>query len=215
MTEKNIYEIVYPLFKKYDMDNHHKIKLLFEEVSILHENGINALFCVILRSGFYTLETIKYMVDLGADPRYDNDEPFIIACGFSEPNILAYFVDEVGVDINVCNDRIYMVRNSQSIYWLLNKGMILNDEHIISLLQAQDNDIFELIISNSKHNVSLDRIIKIANKRILHDLSKSKYLFLINTLCKNECLVDSTELSGFISRALNVIQNLTTMNFLY
>ena len=43
-------------------------------------NGINEVFVGIIRAETYPLEFSKRMIDLGANPNYDDDTPFILLC---------------------------------------------------------------------------------------------------------------------------------------
>lgn len=47
-----------------------------------------------------TLDDIKFMIENGADPRYNDDDAFILSCRCADTNIMLYFINNWNVDIN-------------------------------------------------------------------------------------------------------------------
>ena len=46
-----------------------------------------------------TVHDIRFMIDAGINPRYNNDQAFRASCG-RNINVFKYFIEEYGVDIN-------------------------------------------------------------------------------------------------------------------
>lgn len=80
------------------------------------------------------LEEIKYMVDNGADPRYNNDQPFVELCRSPCISIPLYFLKEYGADINAQNgqalENACYCNNYDLIDILIRNGIFITNDAI-------------------------------------------------------------------------------------
>ena len=87
---------------------------------------------------YTSMAGIRYMVDRGANPRYNNDEPFVMAC-LNSSEVVRYFINEHGVNINA--------HDGQGIINAIYKGKI----ETIKILLDQGIPVTENMIKSSIH----------------------------------------------------------------
>lgn len=93
-----------------------------------------------LRLNILELVDVEYLVDRGADARYDNDKNLIVICDYAKENLplIEYFVDICGCDINIdqSSPLYHAIRRKHTniIYYLLNKQCIITDSVIEATL---------------------------------------------------------------------------------
>lgn len=149
-----------------DKCNHNKnIQELFDEATKNDPvNGINEMFIAMIATSA-SLETIKEMISLGADPRYDNDNPFIVAC--RNYDMALFFIQEYGPDINSTDGRAFFVaiKSLDTIKLLIENGLIITDRIMeicftdivfIKLLIESGYDIQKIVVVSAKYKMSKD-----------------------------------------------------------
>lgn len=101
----------------------------------LEENTKNLLLCV--ASGNGCLNLVKYLIEKGADPNYQNNFPFKRAVSSGHFHIMKYFVEELKVDPNINNNFAFRV---SSLYGYIDIIIYLSNKvgPKISLLSRPD-----------------------------------------------------------------------------
>jgi hypothetical protein len=64
-------------------------------------NGPNKIFFCVTRLRTISLNVVKKMIELGANPHYNNADPFIYLCSNKTVDVPLYFIDEHNIDPNV------------------------------------------------------------------------------------------------------------------
>ena len=109
-----------------------------------------------------TLESVKYMVSRGVNPRMQNDKPFIIACG-TTPQRMSYFLDECGADLDAQDSR-GLIRAiacdcRYNIIALLNRGITITENVILMAFKEDYNfDTIELFLNCRVDHAYLTRL---------------------------------------------------------
>lgn len=127
-----------------------------------------------------SLEEIKYMIELGADPRGDNDMPVVLACCLSDINVVTYFINEYGADIYAHNNNALYnaIRNENKessieiTRMLLDNGIVANNSDIKLAIQENNYEIIKLLVD---YGTEPERIIKIFFEQIFIDLNEYGY----------------------------------------
>lgn len=132
-----------------------------------NKNGINKLFIEILQYQTWNLNKFKIMIELGADPKYDNDRPFVIACSWKKSKVAIYFIDNYHIDIPAIIDNYGIISidgssNTRILKMLLDNQIELNDKLIsqcihsvdkIKMIMAYGAELPDIIIAYNKENV--------------------------------------------------------------
>ena len=121
---------------------------------------LNKVFIRICRSIDISLEDLHLMINLGVDPRYDDDHLFILSCGWADNKIMLYLINECGCNINREDneiiDGLIVAKSVTNLKILLDIGMSITDYAII---KACDN--LEYIKLFVDYGIDLDRIGKL------------------------------------------------------
>lgn len=169
---------------------------IFLKASIINPiNGINNLFFSILRSNTYPLELIKKMVELGADPHYKNDSPFVVSCAYDIIDVPLYFIKEHNIDINVHNESIgFSCRNIDVLKMLLENGLQITD----SLIKNQINNTDQSLELLYLHNVSLEKLMLCFLDLRVPNYNDDIVCFFIDKIEMNESFIQSEILNNFL-----------------
>ena len=121
------------------------IRTAFDKANLLsNKDGINQIFCNILRYrlltfgvGEMTLDQIKYMIELGADPTFGDNYVFYCALTFSTSDAASYLVDICNINsIDTAKlDNFYI--KVDTLKMLLHKKLLILDKKIMSKLVAR------------------------------------------------------------------------------
>jgi len=85
-----------PQLKKILMDKIKKQKNFIQ----LNSDCLTEILDIFLRNISLSLEEVKLMIELGADPRYKSDKFLPLSCRYKNPEVTLYFITECGCDIN-------------------------------------------------------------------------------------------------------------------
>ncbi|XWV26382.1 putative ankyrin repeat protein L25 [Tupanvirus soda lake] len=96
------------------------------------------------------VEEIRYMVDSGINPRQNNDEPLVKSCYGYNVDIVKYFINECGADVNAY-DSIGLFNsvdnNTHTITkFLLENGVIVTDKIIYYAIRWFKSESIELFL---------------------------------------------------------------------
>jgi hypothetical protein len=90
----------------------------------------------------YPLDLIIKMVDLGADPNYDNAAPFIISCGYETIDVPLYFMKEHNIDVNIQNGMALKYCSEYDVFkMLLEHGFKLTVDIMKNYMRALKLDV--------------------------------------------------------------------------
>lgn len=132
-----------------------------------------------------TLDEIKFMIDNGANPRYDDDTAFLLACTMSDTNILLYFISDCNVNINTLSgfalEQAIWSESIDNVKLLLENGIKVTDR-AIQRVATQDNSVELLKIL--MNYVDQQRVIECISKKICYSLLAS-YQDIIKFLVQN------------------------------
>ncbi len=107
-----------------------------------------------------SLEQIKILVDLGANPNHSQDIMFIKSCGYGDIDVIKYFLYECGCDINTQKSlaliRAILVKKYDVVTFLLESGISIPDLALVKSLI--DQDCLKIFLNNG---VCAHRIAKI------------------------------------------------------
>lgn len=119
-------------------------KKQFEELVQKHDQlAIDKFFLNKLDYFSITLNDIKYMVSLGANPRADNDKAFVASSDNDDTNIPLFFLNECGADINARNGAAlshvlgHWKPNKNRIDMLFDNGIVITDETITEVVREE------------------------------------------------------------------------------
>lgn len=135
---------------------------------------------------YATLDTIRYMVENGADPRAHNDDPFVIACAKRDTNIMLYFLEQCNADINAREGGALFnaLGNNRDdiIKLLLENGIRVSDSNIINMISMYPNGIKLLVDSGIDKERIFNILLKLKfnNGNTMH-IETLKYLSDIDT----------------------------------
>lgn len=149
----------------------------------------------------HTLDEIKFMIENGADPRYNNDEAFLRICTSRDLNIPLYFINDCNADVNVNNSIAleYAIEfgNINNVKLLLESGINITDEAIRKTGTARNANPVEIIRLLMDY-VDHERVNNCVLAKISKNISKNdkkiiKYLIengtdrddILNKLLKN------------------------------
>ena len=144
---------------KYLLDN------FFDQIISLDQSTITSLFEKMIyaqsnRKQLISLDRVKYLASNGLNIRHNNDEFFMKFCHINNLEIIKYFVEEIGVDINRHNSLalVYAIENRYYFlteYLLLNGAIITKDAIKSCLSSAWSEDssvqIFDLLLQYGDH----------------------------------------------------------------
>lgn len=122
----------------------------------------NLLYCLMLNvNRELTLVDINQFIQFGADPRYNNDSLFIRSCQKLSPDIILFFLNDCGCDINAQNSEalIEAANNCPSnIKLLLELGINITDDFIEILPpDLLDTDFIDMM---AKYGANMELIAK-------------------------------------------------------
>lgn len=130
-------------------------KYMYERKEIfdkfLVENKYDEINEVFLNECYWgDLNTVKYMIDNGANPRYKDDAPFVCACS-NRIDMASYFLTEWGADINAYNGVALGAAASnhrlKTMVFLLKNGINVTDEAIKEAVKWDGDDNIEVLLS--------------------------------------------------------------------
>ena len=97
-------QIVNDFIKKYQKSTdrfQELVQVAFNRATEINQkSGIDNIFCSILLREIWSVEQVKYMIDLGADPRYDNDRPLTTVASYPSADVAAYLIETFDAKIN-------------------------------------------------------------------------------------------------------------------
>ena len=131
------------------------------------------------------INDVEYLIQRGADPRYNNDEILKIICQIpgEKLNLVKYLVEECGCDVNSNNSAALeraILNNYETITkYLLDKQSIITDSVITNAIHSTSNKKYiDLLI---QYGVSMDRMTQI----FLKSLGSGKIIFLKKMINRN------------------------------
>lgn len=124
-------------------------------------NGIDEFFICMLNNRKCSLDEIKLMIELDADPTYKSDRPFIEACMICDEDVVSFFIN----DLSICLEQVHitsyklmnLARYKPDTLKLLIKNGLLLDDNLIELSMTHI-DLFEYLIEN---NDNIDHVLKV------------------------------------------------------
>jgi len=152
--ECNTLDTVYENLANVIIETYSNVKNTKQLLSVLFEgaqnidqsNGINKLFITILKKMGYNyhlinsqssyirdkISIIKKMIELGADPHFNNDISLIYACSYESAEVLKYFIDDYQLKINVIKEKIIdnWLGNADILLVLLENGIVVTNRLI-------------------------------------------------------------------------------------
>ena len=163
------------------------VRIAFEKSKeVSDRSGIDRMFFYILREGReWTVQQVKIMIELGADPRYSEDVPLQVAAGYSTCDVAEYLIDNHGAKIdseNICT-AFMRTGTPSTLRMLLDKNFRINDSDIMFLVHRMD--LIEVLLEKG-----FDINLILAKIAFLNPNSCDKriYPFVINAI-KNENLI--------------------------
>jgi hypothetical protein len=110
---------------------------------------INKYFLETCKWNGGSFEEIKYMVDHGANPRMEDDMPFVLACGRSK-EIAQYFLNEHGARIDAQNNGALVeaagAHRIQTMKMLLEAGIKVTPEVFKCICEYDGNREVEVLL---------------------------------------------------------------------
>ena len=143
----------------------------------IEEDTLNEFFTNMLTKDMLSVDDIEIFINAGLDPRYNDDEFFITACGICRKKVVLYFIS-AGANINAQNgEALYnaISCNRESlIKILLDMNASILDRHIdIALV----NSYFNWSILIQYGNISIERVAEVYVKKMFKHLhSDGNYL---------------------------------------
>lgn len=125
-----------------------------------------------------TVEEIRYLVDNGANPRFNNDKPFVMCCRCNSVDVLLLFINEYGANINGQDGEALTMavreKNYEAFKFLIESGITVSDKLIETVFRSNENKFIQIMI---EFGVPVERIAKIYWKYLI-----SEFDFVINKL---------------------------------
>lgn len=159
-----------------------------------------------LRSVTFPLEFIKRMIELGVDPHYDNDMPFIVSCRNKTIDVPLYFINEYHVDVNVQNGSAAQFCNLDILKMLLDHGLKIT-KYLINRSINNLNTI-ELIKLLRAYGANLQELLECCSGNINKINSNETIYFLIEEIAKTNEIIYSKVINVFFVQ-VNVVTELT------
>ncbi len=137
------------------------------------------------------IDDLKYMIDMGANPRADNDKAIVNAACNGYVKTL-FFLKEYGLDVNAHDGRALVnairYHDVRTMKLLLENGAKINDNVWKAIGMYHGDDTLKVLLDfGFDSNEALIYVLKYENDEIL--LNKLKHLFDagcdINTMLKN------------------------------
>jgi hypothetical protein len=149
-------------------------KLLFRHIKVSGEKIINEnnrsehLLLCIIKYEELSLTELKYIFELDINPRYESDLFFTHCCKYNNTDTIAYFINEVGVDIN-CHNFLPLVNALKCncldvVRLLLEYGAKIIDKHID--LACTKTKYIKIFMDNG---IDISQIAKIFIERLMGD----------------------------------------------
>jgi len=139
------------------------------------------------------LQQIEFMIDHGANPRYNNDKPFVLSCANIDINVPRYFINNWNVDINAHDGEAMMnamyEERLATIKLLLDCNITLTDGVITTSVELRLLDTIELFIN---YSVDPQHIGKLYMEKMLENRYTKPFSQVISRLSKNN--VDFNEI---------------------
>lgn len=139
------YGIAFNFIIGYDNDKtnfKNKVKQAFSQAyNIGGTDGLNKTFIHILKQWTIYLDQFILMVEEGADPRYDDDMPFVITCRYSKSDIPRYLIEKYRVDISAHNNSAIAASHKNDpalLKTFLDVGIEIDTKLIISCLNNHE-----------------------------------------------------------------------------
>lgn len=137
-------------------------KILMTDINI-SSMDLNKIMGILMKSDKrpLTLDEIKQFINLGANPRHNDDELFILACKNQSSQIPLFLINECGCDINEqsVNKALGNAMHSnsmQNIQLLLDMNIIINDSALFEAIWYR-NEYLSLLIT---HNANFEECAK-------------------------------------------------------
>ena len=198
----------------YDNDKANFATHLTNAFSAAHDiegpDCLNKVFLYMLYNFHLTLEQFKIAIEKGADPRYEEDMPFVITCKYHKSDIAHYLLENYDIDIHAHNNYAIAYSNTSDealLRTFLDRGIEIDTGLILSCLDKPAK--LELIINRgadlnkilnffvTSHTNRPDACAKILLDAIIHN----------NTLMR----FDTDNLSKFLDDRISIF-NLDSIN---
>jgi len=163
------------------------------------QKGINEMFIKIIRADTYKLETVKYMIELGANPNYNNDLPFLLSCANPTPDVPLYLIEQYNANVNTMykngNAIYYAAQHIETIRVLYDHGYFssnndideyLDHPKVIKILLEKEYDINLILKSFSKRNIF--RSNPELNEIFMDQIKKQKNFIQLDSNCLTNIL---------------------------
>ena len=144
---------------------HELIRSAFDKASELNpKNGIDTLFTYLLGNNEieWTLNQVKYMIELGADPRDDEDAPlYHSAFRSSSKDVAEYLIDNFGAQISseyICSIFQYSHHHKASLdtfRLFLDRGFRIEEKELYKIVE--NGEILEILLD---HGYDINTLLK-------------------------------------------------------
>ena len=141
-----------------------KTILEFDRLIEDHNKKIDYLFCERCANG--TLDEIKYMIEKGANPRCNNDEPFMNVCSRSK-ELALYFINYCSIDLKLMDDEPLI---SATI-----SGRLDIMELLLEGGMKVTSDVVACRVRNSRNYDIIILLLKYADPTLIADVYIKKY----------------------------------------
>ena len=162
--------------KSRDIDNKHGIDIMF--LQILDDENIE-----------WSVEQIKHMIELGADPRYHDDDALFRVGHYSTSDVAAYLIENYNMIIDSCSIQeifTYGVKATiDTLRLFLDTGNTIEDRHIYKMIGRCG--IIDVLVEKG---YDIKKILDGISHNPKQTEGKDMYRFIIEQLKKEELNLD-------------------------
>lgn len=164
---------------------------------------LNEVFLYILSNFHLTLDHFKMAIEKGADPRYQEDMPFVITCKYPKSDIARYLLDNYNIDIHVHNNYAiaYSNTNDEALLRIfLDRGIEIDTGLILSCLDKPAK--LKLIIDRG---ADLNKILNFFITSHINRCEASAKI-LLDAIILNNTLIcfDTNNLNKFLENRISI-----------
>lgn len=156
------------------------IKWGFDEANKIDNiNGINEVFVGILRADTWTIDQVKSMIDMGADPHYNNDLPFALSCVNKTTDVPIFLINQYGVNNSIFEEAFNMASDINRLF-LIHNGLVITDKIIRISLRNYNHKLLHILMEKG---ISTTKMLEIYSEKYFLQSFEYNYSVIPHELC--------------------------------
>ena len=132
----------------------------------LEQWALAGLLMIVMYCKKLTVDIIELFINIGLEPKYNNDEIFVESCKSKDISTTQYLINNYCININAHDGEALVAalnkKNKDTVKLLLEHGIKITDQHI-RLAIEQNDEFIEMLIEHG--NVSHEQVARILVKK--------------------------------------------------